>query len=213
MRWSWLKNILPNSNKQRTIEIRHLVEDGVEIFDSCDKYPIWNENHRAELEKKILDHYWCRQIGFETFGRFKHELNTRMREIMPYYNQLYKTTLFEYNPIENYNMEERFEDTSKGSEASNSKGQSEHVNRYSETPQGSITNIDDGWLTNLTKDNGNSEGESSSTSEQNTVHKGGRHGNIGVTTTQQMIEQERNIILNIDKLIIDELQDLFLGVF
>ena len=110
-------------------------------------------------------------------------------------------------------MEERFEDTSKGSENSTSKGESEHTNKYSDTPQSSVENIDNGYLTNLTKDNATSEGESASSTQTESVHKGTRHGNIGVTTTQQMIEQERKIILNIDLLIIDELKDLFLGVY
>ena len=44
---------------------------------------------REQLNKKILDYYKYREIGFETVGRFLTELEVALNEIMPYYNQLY----------------------------------------------------------------------------------------------------------------------------
>ena len=196
MRLSLYKNLLPQSNSQTTLTLRELVNNNAVLFDRARPYPIWDEKHRDELETKIVDHYAMRQIGFETFGRFKHELNRKMREIMPYYVELYKTTKYEYNPIENYNMEEGSDDVT------NSKAQS--LTKESDTPQNSIDNLDK-YLTRANKN----EGESDNT----TKHTGYRHGNIGVTSTQQLITQEREIIVNIDMLIIDELETLFLGVY
>ena len=46
---------------------------------------------REQLNKKILDHYKYREIGFETVGRFIDELRITMNEIMPYYYQMYKS--------------------------------------------------------------------------------------------------------------------------
>lgn len=46
---------------------------------------------REELNKKLLNHYKYRQIGFETVGRFIDELEIAMNEIMPYYYQLFKS--------------------------------------------------------------------------------------------------------------------------
>ena len=205
MRYSYFRNLLPESNSQVTFELRHLLECGQELFDSKDKYPIWDEDHRPELEKKIIEHYANRQIGFETFGRFKYELNVRMREIMPYYVELWKTTQFEYNPIENYNMTEGSEDLT------NSKGNSKAngLEKFSDTPQGSIQNLEDGFLTNATQNNSTAE----SSTENKSKHDMWRKGNIGVTSTQQLIQGERDIILNIDMQIIDNLKDLFLGVY
>ena len=101
-----LKKLIPNDSEHLTIELREVVKD-CDIFDRCDPFPIWKEDHRGELEKKIIEHYYFRQIGFETVGRFKFMLNVRLREIMPKMIELYKTTLFKYNPIENYNMDEQ----------------------------------------------------------------------------------------------------------
>ena len=74
-------------------------------------YPIFNENHRAELEHKILKHYYMREIGFETVGLFKLFLNERMAEIMPYYNKLYESETLEFDPFKNvdvWNTHEQF---------------------------------------------------------------------------------------------------------
>lgn len=74
-------------------------------------YPIFNEEHRAELEHKILKHYYMREIGFETVGLFKLFLNERMAEIMPYYNKLYESETFEFDPLKNvdvWNTHEQF---------------------------------------------------------------------------------------------------------
>ena len=62
-------------------------------------YPIFNEEYRAQLEQKILRHYYTREIGFETVGLWRLKLQTAMCEIMPYYNELYKSALFEFNPL------------------------------------------------------------------------------------------------------------------
>lgn len=198
------RTLLPTSNSQTTLELRHFINEGAVLFDPNDKYPIWHESHRAELEKKIIEHYANSQIGFETFGRFKHELNVRMREIMPYYCEIFKTTQYDYNPIENYSMTEEFLDgnVTKGDSEGNT------VNRESDTPQSSIENLDTymssaGKVDSKTKHNQTSDNK----------HSGWRKGNIGVTTSQQMIQAERDITLNIDVMIIDELRDLFLGVY
>ena len=68
------------------------------IFDTGD-WEIYDEEYRPILCKKILKHFYTREIGAETAGLWKLWLNQRMAEIMPYYNQLYKSTLFEFNPL------------------------------------------------------------------------------------------------------------------
>ena len=62
-------------------------------------FPIFDERYRNVLCKKILKHYYTREICEETVGLWKFRLDTRMNEIMPYYNQLYKSELLEFNPL------------------------------------------------------------------------------------------------------------------
>lgn len=194
---SLISKLFPQSSEHVTIELREVVKD-CDIFDRCDPFPIWLEEHRAELEKKIIEHYYFRQIGFETVGRFKFYLNTRLREIMPRYNKLYKTTLYKYNPIENYNMTEGSTDKREGS--------ADSLGKYAETPQGELQGLLEGkYLTNAT--------HATDSSKAKDEHSAWRHGNIGVTTTQQLIEAERQITIDLDVMIIEDLKDLFLGVY
>ena len=67
------------------------------IFDF--DYPIFDENYRSVLETKIIKHYYTREIAAETVGLWKFWLNERMNRIMPYYNQLYKSELLDFNPL------------------------------------------------------------------------------------------------------------------
>ncbi len=192
-----LKKLVPNNSEHVTIELRNVVKD-TDIFDRCHPFPIWNENARGELEKKIIEHYYFRQIGFETVGRFVFKLNVRLREIMPRINKIYLTTVYKYNPIENYSMEEN------GTDVTNDRV--ENLSKYSETPPSELNDFKNGkYLTSA------NHGESDNKTES--THKFERRGNIGVTTTQQMIEQERKITIDMFEMVIKELNDLFLGVY
>ena len=82
-----------------TTELRYLIENDFDI--GLKNYPIFDENYRELLNQKIINHYYFREIGMETAELFKRYLNTTMNEIMPYYNQLYKSELLEFNPFYN----------------------------------------------------------------------------------------------------------------
>lgn len=69
------------------------------IFDFY--YPIFDEDYKPELEQKILQHFYTQEIGLETVGLWKLKLRTKMREIMPYYNQLYLSERKEFDPFIN----------------------------------------------------------------------------------------------------------------
>lgn len=62
-------------------------------------FPIFDEGYRVPLETKILRHYYTREIGLETVGLWRMKLETKLNEVMPYFNQLYKSELLEFNPF------------------------------------------------------------------------------------------------------------------
>lgn len=76
-----------------TTLLKTLIENNFKI--DLDSYPIFNENHRAELNQKIIDHFYFREIGFETAELFNFHLKRTMNEIMPYYNKLFQSELLE----------------------------------------------------------------------------------------------------------------------
>lgn len=67
-------------------------------------FPVFDEAYRLPLEIKILRHYFMREIGFETIGEFKYYLSRKLNEIMPYYNQLYRSELLEFNPLHDVDL-------------------------------------------------------------------------------------------------------------
>lgn len=85
-----------------TMQLRTIldnVENGFPDLLHMNEYPIYDENHREELNKKICDHYYYREIGFETVSMFYDRLLARLREVMPYYNELYRSLDMEYDPL------------------------------------------------------------------------------------------------------------------
>ena len=146
------------------------------IFGS---FPMFDESYREHLEAAILRHYYTREIAYETAGLWKLNLTTRMREIMPYYNQLYASEKLTFNPL--YTV--YYKTTSHTDDVKNESGQTinggrdqlthtgedvyteerndDHWNLYSDTPQGGVNGIknasdpsltSNGYLTNATRD-------------------------------------------------------------
>ena len=62
-------------------------------------FPIFDENYRLTLEKKILKHFYTREICEETVGLWKLRLWDKLNVIMPYYNKLYSSELLNFNPF------------------------------------------------------------------------------------------------------------------
>ena len=140
------------------------------VFDF--EFPIFDETYRPILEKKILRHYYTREIGEETVGLWKLRLATRLNEIMPYYNKLYETELIEFNPLYDVNLttERTIEgggtknDTTTGTKTTTktnsltigregegtethdmdrtTNGTNVRYDEYSDTPQGGLTGVD-----------------------------------------------------------------------
>lgn len=135
-------------------------------------FPIFDENYRQVLCRKILKHYYTREIAHETVGRWKLALNAKLNEIMPYYNQLYKSELLEFNPFYDVDLTRKREGSGTSNRTSNNtetnSGTSKNIssgsgtsntdtlNRFSDTPQNSMDTqgiADSVPLTTVTKVN------------------------------------------------------------
>lgn len=101
-----------------TIELGQLVNRGYPL--ALNDYPIFDESHRDVLNKKIISHYFFREIGAETPDRFNWYLRTKMHEIMPYYNELYKSELIDFDPLETFKYNENVSGTKNQKEQGNS---------------------------------------------------------------------------------------------
>lgn len=210
-----------------TTEVRYICEVNSErtegsvadyIKDSWKKifnfdFPIWDENYRQVLCTKILKHYYTREIGFETVGLWRLKLETKMNEIMPYYNDLYYSTTLKYNPLydadyyrttngkdegeNNRNSQSNTVNDSTNNrtydETGNNSGNNHRVNKFSDTPQGGLVGVmNDEYLTNATVEDSNGENEYSknghdlNTLNGRVIGTGNETGNF--TTTKDYVE-------------------------
>lgn len=195
-------------------------------------FPIFDEEYRAELCKKILRHYYTREICCETVGRWKLFISDKMKNIMPYYNQLYQSELLKIQPLVSVDRKVTHDGTEKetkttkrnstNTSSSSTDGNTDTWSYYSDTPQGGITGLDSNdYLTNATHNVG-TDGTNSrlngatSDNESGDGTKNNLYVNkvLGCEGNQsEMLLKFRETFLNIDMMIIDELKDLFFTLY
>lgn len=195
-------------------------------------FPIFDENYRAELCKKILRHYYTREICCETLGRWKLFLSDKMKNIMPYYNQLYQSELLTIQPLVSVNRsvthdgsKSETKTTSRnGTNTTNSRtdGSTDTWSYYSDTPQGGIAGLDtNDYLTNATHNIGTDGTSSTLNGTTSDTETGTGNGSdsyvdkvLGYEGNQsEMLLKFRETFLNIDMMIINELKDLFFTIY
>ena len=117
------------------------------VFDF--NFPIFDESYRPVLETKILRHYYTREIGLETVGLWKLKLNTKLNEIMPFYNQLYKSELIEFNPL--YDVELTRERKIEGTGTKDTEnGESRVGENHADTSQSNTNMVTENGIDNST---------------------------------------------------------------
>lgn len=130
------------------------------VFDF--NFPIFDESYRTVLETKILRHYYTREIGLETVGLWKLKLNTKLNEIMPFYNQLYKSELIDFNPLYDVELTRERKVEEKGTKDTEN-GESRNGENHADTSQSSSN-----MVTENGRDNGTVNGTSDGTQNQST---------------------------------------------
>ena len=96
-----VRYIVETYNQKTESQDRDKIEEMIDAVSSeiIGEYPIFDEKYRKVLNNKIIRHYYTREIGFETVGLWRFKLNTKMKEIMPYFNQLYESELLHFDPF------------------------------------------------------------------------------------------------------------------
>lgn len=193
-----------------TVLLKDIVESGCPL--GLDKYPIFDEEYRGYLNAQIINHYYMREIGFETAGLFVNRLNVKMNEIMPLYNQRYKSALLEIDPFQSYkfNQVKEYSDTNTNRNILDTQNKSVG----SDTPQGllSIGDIEgELYASNATISNGGSTNTSNGES-------GGREtisatGALAGTSFSKLLKEYRSSFINVDMEVINELEELFMQIW
>lgn len=201
-----------------TITIKTLIDNNFDF--QMTNYPIFDENYRETLNHNILYHYYENEIGFETAPLFRLYLNQRLNEIMPYYNELYKAQkkLIDENLLlNNVNLTEELKGSNTTQTSSVSQSTNKGKNLFQDTPQGNISqqdiNAQNVYATNITLNdnsiNDNSSANGSGTNEYIKTIIGNNGGKFNI----DILNDIKNNLMNIDLMIINELNDLFMQIF
>ena len=201
-----------------TTQIRWLVESNWDF--GLKEYPIFDEAYRIPLNNKIIEHYYFREIGFETAALFNRFLNRTMNEIMPYYNQLYESELIEFNPLYTIDYNETYTKKTTGSSEGNTTGEGteDAMSVHSATPQGMLAVGDiktNTWADDANIDNGKTTSNINTSNSLTNLDDYAKHvvGKASGSDYVDLINKLRSSFINIDMMVIEALGDLFMNLY
>ena len=206
-----------------TLELRH-IHQTYKVFNFDYDFYTDSDIIKSKFEQKFIDEYYFHEIGQETVARFQHRLRTRLNKIMPYYKQLYDTEIAakDINFLLNKDLTETFERVVTGESSSindisvydngvnnNLESNIDNGNASLDLDKGSLTNVSKSTLTNNTKSNNNAKDNTN----QNEKTKLVSQGNIGITSSAELLDKWRKVLINIDQMIINDCDDLFMQIY
>lgn len=230
------------------------------IFDF--DFPIFDEAYRVPLENKILKTYYTREICDTPVSKWKLLLDIKLNEIMPYMNQLYKSELLAFDPFTTVNYTRdygrnrkdnatetggskqtvtdsgRVDTTTDTTNTITDTGSTNQKNRHSDTPQGTIANLEagtymtsadvnDSTVQNTRADDGsviaNTQTQETSITDGSTTNNKNLDstenylesikGKDGSKSYPELLTELRDSFLNIDLMILNELNELFFMIY
>lgn len=98
-----LREIIEQASQYENLSTKERIEQGrKQLFDF--EYPLFDEAYRKTFETHFIRKFYMREIGTETEGLFKFNLETWLDINMPYFNQLFESELLEFDPLTNSEM-------------------------------------------------------------------------------------------------------------
>ena len=216
-----------------TLELRELLDD--ELFEVLSfDYDFYTDDAKIKdtFEQKFINHYYYHEIGFETVVRWKRNLKSRLDMKAPYYRQLYETELkskgLEF--LVNKDLREEFVRTVDNTKEEDLSSSSNGTSTGKVVNDSKVSNIDSGVssvslasgsLTGVSNDTGSTTSTSNANSDSNrTAEERTKEtttftskGNIGITSTAELLKKWREVLINIDEMIIEDCKDLFMLIY
>ena len=222
-----------------TIELRFLENPPMtKLFDFSYDYYMKGlvsdevyEQKKKEFENKFLEFYYFDEIGYKTPDRFKQRLKNYLDMGFKKWQERYKTEL----EVERQNInfllnkdliEERITEgnatgnsSTTSTSTSNSNTTANNKNTVNDTPDTRFTTTEN-FATSITNDetttnsSSTGNGETTNTSNQNSSlnERFTSKGNIGVTSSAELLEKWREVIIDIDNEIIKNADMFFMQI-
>ena len=161
---------------------------------------------KDKLADKIIDHYYMREIGLETPALFKLKVKVAMQEIMEEKAPLIYSASIKIDPTNEFEIN----NNSQATNTIEGKTTNNGLNIHSNTPQGQInkTEILNGTYASDTDAN---EGENKTNQTEN--NRGESHSTGRNRSQVALLNEYRNFIRMINREIIEDLAELFIGIY
>ena len=189
------------------------------------------QQKKKEFENKFLEFYYFDEIGYKTPDRFKQRLKNYLDMGFKKWQERYNTELEVQKNNINFLLnkdliEERTTEgnatgtaTSTSTSTSNTNNNSSNKNVVNDTPDTRFTTTEN-FATSITTDETSSNssntgnGETTNTSNQNSNlnERFTSKGNIGVTSSAELLEKWRDVIIDIDNEIIEGAEKFFMQI-
>lgn len=215
--------------------IDSMIEKAVELIFNFD-FPFYVGKNETEynatkiaFEKMFCLQYFREQIGLETIGEFQYHLKRILTVNMPYYEQLYRSITFEYNPLTTHKSTRKVMSTKNDTRTGVISGESTAKNTTSADTNNNTQNIHSdnpsinfsGTSYASTMDRGQntihnsavSNGENTTKTNSNDTYHANNNDTIedeGFNGSYSLeIQRFRDTILNLNKRICDDCKELF----
>ena len=189
------------------------------------------EQKKKDFENKFLEFYYFDEIGYKTPDRFKQRLKNYLDMGLKKWQERYNTELEVQKQNINFLLnkdltEERITEgnatgnsSTTSSSITNSNTTANNKNTVNDTPDTRFTSTEN-FATSITNDESKTNssntgtGETTNTSNQNSNvnERFTSKGNIGVTSSAELLEKWREVIIDIDNEIIEGAEKFFMQI-
>ena len=216
-----------------TLELRHLIKDSrFDVFGF--DYPFYSDDEemKKHFEDLFIAKYFFHEINSESVARWKHQLQAHLTLKMPYYRQLYESELKskDIDFLLNKDLTETFTrtvDVDTQNQVNNQMNLSSTNELTSNNKRSTINDgvasvsLNDSCLTDVnqdietTNDNQNSNSQTISSNKDKTLESTTfvSRGNVGVTSSAELLEKWRSVMINLNELVLYECRHLFLTIY
>lgn len=165
------------------------IENALPLIFNFD-FEIFDEAYRSVIETKLINAYYFKEIGFESYGEWHFRLQEFLQRRMPYYNRLYKSALVnDYNPFDDVGYKDTYTRSNNSNRDTNETGAhsdhsetdmeshttnsgttdgTSHNSDHSETGMESHT-TDSGTMDGTTNKTGSKDSKDSGTENERTI--------------------------------------------
>lgn len=185
-------------------------------------YPIFDERHRDTLNSHIVSRYYNQEIGHATVSEFRMRLQAELALHMPMFNKMYEANLIEFDPLSTMNIVNDTEgasnstasNTSTSDSTSTGKGSARNVT--SNTPNvrlGGDADYADGLADAISKNDNEASSRDEAQADQSAKSTGKSVTKGYSQSPASLVRQRQELLLNVDMLVVQSLEKLFLGLW